>query len=147
MAKNEVKFDHCLSTLAMLGKIKHLQKTLKEKMPNIRRGKNFCQHSCQHQIWLYINYYLKTLWFVIETLFDSGLWMSVQIWYSFVCIDSFPLKGTATDDLVPAIKLYKHGQVYKSDRNGFINCGVGKVCIHKLIAVPCSFSEQLTEQC
>ena len=35
--------------------------------------------------------------------------------------------GTATNDLAPAIKLYKHGQVYKCDKNGFINCGIGKV--------------------
>ena len=36
---NELEFDHCLASLDMADKIKHLQKVLREKMPHTRRGK------------------------------------------------------------------------------------------------------------
>lgn len=36
---NELEFDHCLASLDMADKIKHLQKVLREKMPHPRRGK------------------------------------------------------------------------------------------------------------
>ncbi|XP_028402241.1 uncharacterized protein LOC114525215 [Dendronephthya gigantea] len=35
---NELEFDHCLASLDMAEKIKHLQKVLREKMPHTRRG-------------------------------------------------------------------------------------------------------------
>lgn len=34
----ELEFDHCLASLEMADKIKHLQKVLREKMPHTRRG-------------------------------------------------------------------------------------------------------------
>mgnify|MGYP002804267149 FL=1 len=34
----ELEFDHCLASLDMADKIKHLQKVLREKMPHTRRG-------------------------------------------------------------------------------------------------------------
>ncbi|CAB4017772.1 50S ribosomal L1 [Paramuricea clavata] len=35
---SELEFDHCLASLDMADKIKHLQKVLREKMPHTRRG-------------------------------------------------------------------------------------------------------------
>jgi len=63
--KGELEFDHCLSTLDFLPKIKHLPKILRAKMPHPRRG-------------------------------------------------------TATDDILGALKLYSQGEKYSADRTGLL---------------------------
>ena len=40
-------------------------------------------------------------------------------------------QGTASDDIVAAIKAYKQGHPYRCDRHGHMNIGIGKVSQHQ----------------